>query len=180
MRRIIALLFVAVALFACAHVISKEVRRTALEDVPFRTVRLNIDNYMGKTFIWGGFIADTAVREDGTSIEIVQNPVGRYGGIRDTDVSEGRFIAYTKKELDPLIYEKGRLVTVAGELTGKREVKQDDRVTTYPVVRIVELHLWKEEPLYPPDYWYWERYPYLWNYPWGYWPYYYPPPRHRY
>jgi outer membrane lipoprotein len=157
-------------LLSCAHVISKETREVAVRDVSFRVARMNTEKYTGSVFIWGGFIANIKRVEEGTLMEVVQNPIDRYGIITDTDVSGGRFLAMYKGELDPLIYERGRLITIAGELTGTKKLKQNGDYA-YPVLEVREVHLWKEEQAYYP--YYQDRYyypPYFPHYPW--WPYY--------
>jgi outer membrane lipoprotein len=151
MKRTLALIAV-FALSACAHVVSSEVRKGAVE-APFSEVKSNIEKYKGSTFIWGGFIANTAVTEDGTEVLVVQNPLGEYGDILDTDVSEGRFVVVHPGELDPLIYDQDRLITVAGTLVGERKVVRKGREHVYPVLQAKEIYLWKEELIYfAPDY----------------------------
>jgi outer membrane lipoprotein len=100
--------------------------------VPFRTVRENIEDYVGKQFVWGGFIARNRLTDEGTYLEVVQNPTNRYGRVVDTDMSEGRFLVFSKREMDPLIYEKGRVVTVAGTLKEAKTVTINGREYTYP------------------------------------------------
>lgn len=173
MKRMLLYISVAALLSSCAaHVISRDVREGAVKDVSFRVAKENIETYKGMKFIWGGFIAATRFTEEGAFLEVVQNPVDDYGDIVDTDVSQGRFLAFTEKDLDPLIYEKGRLVTVAGELTGSKTVKRKNRDYTYPILTLEEIHLWKEQDYvyYPYDYWYG---PY-WGYPYYDFPYYFP------
>jgi outer membrane lipoprotein len=157
-------------------VISKETRTQAVKDVPFRIVKENIEKYKGSVFIWGGFIVRTRNTPEGTFIEVVQNPIDRYGSIVDTDISEGRFLALHKKYLDPLIYEKGRLITVAGTLIDSKKITRKKVEYVYPVLEVKELYLWKEEPIYLPYYRYWDLYPFWWHDPWWYDPYYPPPP----
>jgi outer membrane lipoprotein len=163
---------------SCTYAVSKETIKEA-SDVPFRSVRENIENYMGKQFVWGGFIAANRLTKEGTYLEIVQNPTNKYGHVIDTDMSEGRFLVFTEQELDPLIYEKGRVVTVAGTLKEAKTVTIKEREYTYPVLQLGEMHLWKGDPLYVPDYYYYGGYPYYWGgyYPPGtYGPYWYYPP----
>jgi outer membrane lipoprotein len=176
--QVILLMFLTVFLTSCAHVISKEVRQEAEKDVSFGDVLSDPDAYVDKTFIWGGFVAKVRHLDEGSFIEIVQNPLNKYGEIADTDVSEGRFLAFSEMFLDPLIYEKGRLVTVAGKLTGKKEVERKNGSYVYPVLTIKEIHLWRmRDPNYP-DYWEYDYPPpYWWYTPWPYWPY--GPPRHH-
>ena len=170
MKRISLAIALALLLSGCVHVMSQESVRKSVKDIPFSKVASDVFFYEGKTFIWGGIIVGTTLTEEGTVIEVVQTPLNRYGVINDTDVSEGRFLVRSRKFLDPLIYEKGRYITVAGVLTGseKRPLGKTDYV--YPVLGAKEVYLWKEEALYPPYYdpWYYN--------PWYQRPYY----RHRY
>lgn len=161
-------------LLSCAHVISKEARQGALTDVSLKSVTADIEKYKGQTFIFGGFIVKTKSTDEGTWMEIVQNPTNRYGHIVDTDESEGRFLILYKGHLDTLIYEKGRLITVAGTLTGTKEASIDDMKYIYPVFEVKEIYLWKEDvlysayPSYYPSYWDpwpWWRYPYFYPFP---------------
>jgi outer membrane lipoprotein len=160
MKSIGVLILASFLLFSCAHVISKESREGALTDIPFKAVRKDIEKYKGSTFIWGGFIVAIKTTDEGTEIEIVQNPLDKYGDIIDPDFSYGRFIALHTRELDELIYEPDRFVTVAGRLAGARTVTRKERKYVYPLLQVTEIFLWKEETIYyVPDYWY-GGYPY--------------------
>jgi len=165
MKRFIILCLLSVSIFSCAHVILREHRNAAVKDVPFNLLIRNTDAYVGEMFIFGGIIAETKITRQGAEIEIVQSPLDRFGNIIDRDVSEGRFITTTAKYLDPLIYRKGRDVTVAGILLGSRKQLFGEIEYTFPVFDAKEIYLWKEEKYYP--------YPYL--YPYWYDPFYYPP-----
>lgn len=175
-RLIIASALAALVLSGCAHAISKNVRRQARIDVPFREVAENPSFYKGYLFIWGGTIVETTGAEDGSEIEVVQNPLDRYGAVKEEDISEGRFLVRSGRFLDPLIYKKGREITVAGVLTGSVKRRIGEALYRYPVLEPKEVYLWKEE-----EYYYRYR-PYPYGYPWYYdpwwgrWPYY----RHSY
>jgi len=167
MKRLLLIAALGIFLPSCAHVISKETREGTL-DVPFGSIRGNIEKYKGSTVIWGGMIANITVVDEGTELEVLQNPLDRYGAIDDPDISGGRFIAIYGGRLDRLIYREGREVTVAGKLAGSIERALDGRPYAYPVVEVIEIRLWKEDVYYPmPPYYY---YPWQWYYP----PYYYP------
>jgi outer membrane lipoprotein len=82
--------------------------------------------------------------------------------------------------MDPLIYEKGRVVTVAGTLKEAKTVTINGREYTYPVLELREMHLWKGATMNVPDYYYYGGYPYYWgggySPPRSNWPYWYYPP----
>lgn len=178
MKRLLAYLIALLLLSSCAHVISRDIRSQAL-DVPFEVVKTDVLKYNGSIFVWGGFIAESKVEKGDTWIEVVQNPIDRYGNIINTDVSGGRFLARYKGHLDPLIYESGRMVTVAGVLRGTRKQPLDGAEYTYPVLEVIEIYLWKkEEPYYYYEPYYYDPfyydpylryrrpYPYWWHDPW--------------
>lgn len=155
MRSALFVLGIVIVLSSCSHVISKELRQSAV-DLPFGKLKEDIERYKGSIFIWGGFIVETKPTEEGTLIEVVQNPIGRYGGVIDKDTSEGRFLALYRGRLDPLIYRKNRQLTVGGKLLGSVEKPLEG---VYPLIEIKELHLWKEEVFYYQPfylYWYWD------------------------
>lgn len=99
----------------------------------------------------------------------MQSPLDRFGNIIDEDVSKGRFILRTARNLDPLIYRQGRDIAMAGILTGSRK-KNAWRYRIYlSGIRSKEIYLRKEEKYYP----YSDMYPY-WYGPFYYPSFYYP------
>ena len=163
MRRLFGIIVIALFTASCAYVISKDVRKQAVKGVSYSMMKENIGIYNGSVFIFGGFIAKSLSNAEGTWLEIVQNPTDKYGNITSTDFSEGRSLALYKGHLDPLIYEKGRLLTIAGELTGTQKGSIGQMEYTYPIFTIKEVYLWQEQTAY---------FPYDYNYPpsnpWGY------------
>jgi len=166
MKKLVLYCLLLIVLSSCAHVISSENRENALSTVPLKEVRANVDQYAEKTFIFGGVIADTVSIEDGSELEVVQMPLDEWGYITRHDKSEGRFIVATKNHLDPLVFSKGREVTIAGVLAGMRTQKLGKRDYNYPLFRAKEIHL-LAQPLY--------RDPYF-----GYGPFSYPYPYYGY
>jgi outer membrane lipoprotein len=133
-------------------------------------------NYRGKLFVLGGIIASTRLTEKGSLIEALCVPVDSNGYLLDLSAARGRFLAlYPKGQglLDPLIYTKGRKVTVAGEFLDVSPGKIDDMGYAFPFFEIKDIYLWqeiKDVRVVP--------YPYPW-YPYPYWPYYYDWPYYR-
>ncbi|GAB4485415.1 MAG: Slp family lipoprotein [Thermodesulfovibrionales bacterium] len=175
-------------LASCAHVISAPNRAGALTGVPFRQIRENPAAYLNSRLILGGKIAETTTTNAGSEIEVVQNPLDRYGYIEETDYSEGRFIVAVAEQLDPEIFEKGRYVTVAGVLAGTRPGRINNADYLFPVIHAQEIRLWKEPVPYPYPYGYYDPFYspyYMVPYPYGYGPlisgprFYYRPHHHR-
>jgi outer membrane lipoprotein len=158
-------IFLLMAVIGCASPIAKTLRQEAAPGVTFPMVFKNPDAYQGETVIWGGSIIRTVNTKEGARIFILQTILGLRDKPEAADTSEGRFVAETDHFLDPLVYAKGRRITVAGRVAGKETIvhKKTEIRYTYPLVQIEQLHLWKKpEPPLPPFYGpYWEPY-------WGY------------
>ena len=75
---------------------------------------------------------------------------------KDVDESEGRFLALNSGYLDVAIYNRGRKVTVAGEVQGKKIQRLGEIDYTYPLISAKGIHLWpveKEDRFYFYPYW---------------------------
>lgn len=167
-RCVVIASIISLFLSSCAHVISKQYRDMVSEDVTFAALAGNPDAYINRTFILGGTIAETTNTKSGTEIEVVQNPIDRYGFVMDKDSSQGRFLVVTSKQLDPLIYKDGRYITVAGKLIGSTTRLIGNVEFKYPLLEAFELYLWKEDRQYQPYYYYDPYYsPFYYSYP--YW-----------
>jgi len=181
-----AILLIAISILAsCAPVLKPEIMKQGTRDVSLAALREDPDQYRGRLYILGGAVANSKVTEEGTVIEALYLPVDSRGYIKNERGDEGRYLAIFPKSagfLDPMIYKRGRHITVAGEFTGTRKGKLDEADYTYPVFEIVQIHLWREEEYYPTPYYpyspYYYRYPYRydpftpywWDDPWRFGP----------
>ena len=178
----------ALMLSACTPVLNRDLMREGERNVPLSQVREHPDTYQGKLFILGGLIVDTRVTDKGSLIEALFVPVSSLGYLKDLDQQYGgRFLALfprTSGMLDPLIYKKGREITLAGTFLENRQGKIYEMEYTYPVFEIKQIYLWDEQRDYymMPGYPYYPSYPYSygWYDPWWQpYPYYPPPTRWR-
>ncbi|KAF0221788.1 MAG: outer membrane [Geobacteraceae bacterium] len=171
MKRLLLMPFLALLLLSgCAHVISEEARRLVDPTVNFDRLRDNPDAYIGKYAMLGGMIAGAKNTKEGGQLEVVQLDLESDGIPEDTFRSGGRFLATTPNFLDIMIYKPGRLVTIVGEVKGKKTLPLDEIDYTYPVISIREIHALKT---YDTDqgYPYPTPGPYLYDpYYYGYWP----------
>jgi len=175
---LVAMLFI----LGCAPVISKPLREQAAKDLSFSEVFKDPDAHKGKVVIWAGEIIEAKNAKEGTLIEILQKPTDFSGAPEELDRSEGRFLVLHPSYLDVAVYSKGREVTVAGEVDGKRTMPLGEIQYKYPLVLAKEIYLWPDttkERLAPYPYpgypWWW--YDPFWR-PW-YYPYPYDRVRHR-
>jgi outer membrane lipoprotein len=154
-------------------------------DIPLSAVRENPAVFKGRLFILGGIIVSTKLTEQGAMIEALAVPVDSYGYLTYDARYDGRFLAlYPRSEglIDPMIFSKGREITLAGEFVEVRKGKIDEMEYAYPLFHVRQLHLWPEITTYyygyPYSYYpYWYYDPWWRPYPYGY-PYYYWPPPH--
>jgi outer membrane lipoprotein len=170
--RILLPLLAALWLAGCASTLPQAIREAPPGAPLLDEVRADPPRFQGSPVRWGGVIASVSNRAEDTLIEVVSRPLERSGRPRETDASQGRFLARVAGFLDPAVYQAGRELTVSGRVTGleARLVGGHE----YPYVRVeVELyHLWPirepaREPYYPP-WWYDPWYPYHPFFgPWG-------------
>lgn len=158
-----------VILAGCFSPLSKAVKEQAAPDIPFEKLQADPEAFLGKVVLLGGEIVQTQTAPEGSTIEVLEKSLDRWGSPRETDQSGGRFILTSPDFLDPLVYREGRRITVAGEVQGKKVGKIGDRDYTYPVLKILEIHLWAEPRKYPDaypypfpvwSYWYFHGYPF--------------------
>lgn len=162
------------ALSACASPVPPALREPAAGDPGVAAVRAAPDHaYRGQAVRWGGGIIETENRAKHTRVTILAqtlNGNGRPNGNQDG----GRFIAEVKGFLDPAVFRPGRLLTVAGHVTGSETHPVGKFSYRYPVVQVDTYYLWPpqhyyrwpdEAPYWPDQYWtpYWGPY---WDDPW--------------
>ena len=172
-----------VLLAACTPVLNQELMKQGSREVPIPQLRETPDSFKGRLFILGGVIVNTRFLETGSQIEALYVPVDSYGYLSDGGRASGRFLALyprTRGLLDPVVYKKGREITIAAVFLETRKGKIDDMEYMYPVFEIKEVYLWDEyrNYYYPPPYSYYPYYynpPFMYD-PWGrpypnpYWP----------
>jgi outer membrane lipoprotein len=155
-------------------VISKPVRSEAEPPLPFKTLVAQADQLKGRTVILGGYILETLNLESETILDVLQVPlaIGEEPGQKDS--SEGRFRVYHLGFLDPEIYSKDRVVTVAGEVIGSGFEEIGGHRSQYLKIKHREIYLWPEYQTRPYPFPPWP-YPYFWydypfyRYPYWYW-----------
>ncbi len=104
------------------------------------------DRYINYTVILGGIIAGSFSTNEGTYLEVIQKPLDDYGRPQDTDFSLGRFLILHRDFIDPYIYSKGRMVTVAGEIAGIMIRLLGEMDYPYLHINSKELYLFVKRP----------------------------------
>jgi outer membrane lipoprotein len=137
---IIALLF---ALNGCTPIFSEQTLKLVNTDAPFKTLKAVPENYIGKHVMLGGRIASVVNNNDGSYLEIVQFDLTALSYPEDTFLSYGRFLATADRFLDPMVFRKGMLITLVGEIKGKKSQRLENMDYTYPVLTMRDWYLWR-------------------------------------
>lgn len=98
----------------------------------------------GRNVLWGGVILSTVNLEDSTQIEVLAYPLDTDARPRTDHAPQGRFILERAGQLDPAGYGEGRLLTVAGTVTGTVAGRVGEADYTYPVIHARQLTQWPE------------------------------------
>jgi outer membrane lipoprotein len=101
------------------------------------------DTFKGRWVKLAGVIIEARNTKEGTSIEVLQRPMGRRGRPYETDATGGRFIITADQFLDAAVYHRGRRIAVDAEVEGLRILPLGEIEYHYPVVVAKELHLWE-------------------------------------
>lgn len=91
---------------------------------------------------WSGVIASTRNLANGTEVEVVYLPLGYNGVPQQSEQSPGRFIAVFPQLLDPVLYAKGRSITVSGTTAPSREGKIGEMPYRFAVLSATDHKLW--------------------------------------
>ena len=125
---------------------------------------------------WGGIVLETRPEEDFTCFEILSRQLGSSMRPVYSDQADGRFIACKSGFYDPEVFEKGREVTLTGEIIYMDTRKVGEYDYKYPVVDIEFMSLWpvRRQRVYigvydpfHPYYWHYPPYGFRFRYP--YW-----------
>ncbi|MDR2877387.1 MAG: Slp family lipoprotein [Chromatiales bacterium] len=100
----------------------------------------------GRGLLWGGLIVASTNLDQGSEIEVLAYPLGRDQS-PDLDRSPlGRFMVTTNDFLETIDFAPGRLITVAGTLSGTREGEIGNARYVYPILSTAaaRIHLWPQ------------------------------------
>ena len=150
-------------------VISHQVRSEADPPVPFQTLIRDADKFLGHTVILGGYILETKNLESETILKVLQTPLqfGEEPDLRKR--SQGRFMVYHKGFLDPEVYSKGQVITVAGRVIGTAVEKIGDEQIQHLKIENREIYLWSNYTNKPVYYYPWPHRYHQSPYPYWYW-----------
>jgi len=117
---------------------------------------------------WSGVIAKVQNNSQDTRLEVVYFDSASNGRPLSDKATAGRFVAYAKGFLDPMVYQPGKQITVLGQLATFEQGKVDEYQYNFPVLQQAIVHLWPKqvEPTrleMEPFPWWRQPYPYYWG-----------------
>ncbi len=135
-------------LTSCAsYPISKSLRQQA-KPLSLAQVAANPSAYTRTMVIWGGEVLNTVNDTNGGSIYVLALPLTPHERPEWGAPTTGRFIVRSKVFIEPEAFRRGRLITVAGEISGVETRPVQGIQYLYPVVAARELRLWLTPGLY--------------------------------
>jgi outer membrane lipoprotein len=98
----------------------------------------------GHRALWGGLIIAVRNLENSSELEVLSYPLDGRQRPDPNRPPQGRFLAVAEGYLEIADYAEGRMVTIAGTVTGTRGGKIGESEYTYPVIetRPELIHLW--------------------------------------
>ncbi|HTZ39218.1 MAG TPA: Slp family lipoprotein [Syntrophales bacterium] len=152
MNSIITAVIASLLVCGCTSVLSSGILREADASIAFPDLQKDPGQYHGAVVVLGGQILEVVVKERETRVQVLQLPLGAGQRPDNRAPSQGRFLVVYERFADPLIYEKGRKITVAGVVEGDQAIMLHDRPYPMPVLLERETYLWKTEeyPAYAP------------------------------
>lgn len=125
----------------CTHNLSKGSLALADRTITFVKLRENPDAYNGKFILLGGVIKVITHTPQGTQLEVVQYGLDGREMPDEASGSGGRFLAMVPERLGESVCRTGLLVSMAGEVSGKKVQLRDGEEYLYPVIAIKELRI---------------------------------------
>lgn len=142
-RMIVAILLGMQLLNGCAHVMSEENLKLVDTTITYGDLSRNPDVFVGKTVLVGGIIAGVRSSGDVAMLEVSQLELFNNEVPDEDSKSGGRFLAISTELIDPVIYRPGKLVTIIGEVKGRKVQKIDGVDYPYPLISAKELRLFR-------------------------------------
>jgi outer membrane lipoprotein len=138
-------IFLVMLVVGCAAGISQQSRSKVTYMGTFLELQKTPDAYVSEVVMLGGEIVETKVSTTSSELTVLQLALGTSGRPVNLDQSEGRFLVRSEQLFDPVIYQKGMLLTVVGILKGSSVRAIGGFDYTYPLVEAIEIKLWSKE-----------------------------------
>lgn len=128
---------------SCATGITSEVKKQVSYTGPFEELSRNPEGFKDKVVLVGGRILEVNTSASVSEVIVLQHPLDVSSDRPKAEKgSKGRFILQSQQFLDPEVYRRSYLVTVAGKVIGKAEKQVGDYSMTLPKIEPIEVKLW--------------------------------------
>lgn len=141
MRKLFFIILPFLLVGGCAHNLSERSLALADRTITFGKLRENPDAYRGKFVILGGVIKAITHTPQGTQLEVEQYGLDSREMPDEASGSGGRFLAMAPEKLTGSVCGTGLLVSMAGEVAGKKIMFREGEEHVYPVIAIKELRI---------------------------------------
>lgn len=148
MKKVIIAILFACGLTGCGHVMSEANLKDVDQALKFQEISAKPETAIGKKVLIGGIVEKVSTSGDISTIEVNQHELYENGVPNEFTRSGGRFLAITQQFIDPVVYYKGALVTIIGELKGKRVMPLAGKDFEYPLISIKEIRFFRESKNY--------------------------------
>lgn len=142
MKQLLVILF-AVLLAGCVAPLDAEVRRQLDPRIDYTAVRSAPQEHLGVSLLLGGSIVELVESDEGALLQIRRWHLTRSGEPLMPVLEDDRFLVNVVQPLDPKEYDRGRLVTLGGTLSGSGLVLVGGQAELVPVFELLDLHLWE-------------------------------------
>lgn len=127
----------------CAHVMSEASLATVDRSIQYPDIAKTPEALVGKKVLIGGVIAENRSSGDLMQLEVAQLELLSNGVPDEASHSSGRFLLISGELFEPLIYRRGSLVTVIGEIKGQQIKKLEGADYRYPLISAKEIRLFR-------------------------------------
>ena len=129
--------------YGCAPALSNAARDQVTYSGTFRSMAASPLAYTGEVVLLGGRIIENQPSDEGSRLTVLHLPLNSWNRPVHPDRSEGRYLLKTGGFMDPEIFKKDRLITVAGTVTGEHKGMIESYKYSYPVIEILEIKAWE-------------------------------------
>ena len=137
------------SLQGCGTILSASIIESRDSTILFSELLRAPENYIGKVLILGGTIISFQSGPKGGLLNILQRPLSDALKPQMGDQTQGRFLVQSEKALDIDEFSKGRRITLAGEVIGKKIQTIDQMQYGYPLLNLKEYYLWSNRLMTP-------------------------------
>ncbi len=139
------------AFTGCSAGLSREARSQVTYDGAFSYLQQDPAAHVGETVMLGGRILDIRTSEERSEIMVLQMPLDHWNAPIQEDLSEGRFLVFMERFLDPMLYNKGKLMSMVGVVRGSEIRAIGQYEYSFPTIDAMEIKLWLQDDTYVPS-----------------------------